>query len=537
MEFWRKKEFWVVLGIIALAAFLRFWQIGGIPPGLYPDEAINGNNALQALENTDFWGIDGAKLGWKVFYPENNGREGLFINLQSVSLAVFGPKIWALRIVSAFFGALTILGLYLLAKELFGKNPAYFAAFFTAISFWHINFSRIGFRAVMVPFFTVFTFYFLFKALRTQKLLCYIFAGLFLGLGLHTYIAFRFVPVLAALVLLIYSLEWRQNHKAPLPSVRRWYDFFSKQGFRKLNIFLAVAVIAALPLGIYFFNNPEDFFGRTGQVSVFSSDNFFGDLAVSSLKSFLKLFWNGDHNWRHNLAGAPQLLWPVGVLFVIGFIGSAKEAFRQKARALGHWFLISGFFLLSLPEILTTEGLPHALRSIGTIPFVFMFSGLGARTVLSEIQYKKTAHQILFCAAVGAIMAGIGLLGIFQYFYLWDNRTEVQDAFSQGLVDIGNHLNGLPPDIQKTVIVNLDGVLVGGIPMPAQTVKFITYDKARVNYLTEEMLNAQTLKNICRPESVIIPMAYDQNLWGKLKTLLPPQTQIKQIKGFWEFEC
>lgn len=537
MGFWRKKEYWIVFGIVVLAAFLRFWQINSIPPGLYPDEAMNGINALEALENTDFWGIDGPKLGWKVFYPENNGREGLFINLQSVSLAIFGPEPWTLRGVSAFFGSLTILGLYLLARELFGKNPAYFSAFFMAVSFWHINFSRIGFRAIMVPFFTVFAFYFLFKALRTQKLYCYILAGVSLGLGLHTYIAFRFVPILAILILAVYFLEWWQNHKFPLPSVRRWYGFFFNQGFRKFNIFLAVSVLCVLPLAVYFFNNPGDFIGRSGQVSVFASDNVIRELIISSGKSFLKLFWHGDYNWRHNLAGAPQILWPVGILFVIGFAVSVKEIIRQKFRGFGFWFLVFGFFIMSLPEILTTESLPHALRSIGTIPFVFMFAGLGARAVFSDMHWKTTAHQIWCYAGVGAIIAAIAFLGVFQYFYLWDNRAETQDAFSQGFVDIGRYLRELPPEIQKTVIVNLGGVLFNGVPMPAATVKFIAYGQKNINYLTEETLIPGFAEKFCRQRDVIIPMIYDQNLFDKLKILLPGQTQIKKVKDFWVFQC
>ena len=70
---------------------------------------MNGNNALEALETGDF----------KIFYPENNGREGLFINIQALSLKVFGAEPWALRIVSAIFGFLTVLGLYFLARILF----------------------------------------------------------------------------------------------------------------------------------------------------------------------------------------------------------------------------------------------------------------------------------------------------------------------------------------------------------------------------------------------------------------------------------
>ncbi|MDP1629325.1 MAG: hypothetical protein Q8L57_01755, partial [bacterium] len=317
----------------------------------------------------------------------------------------------------------------------------------------------------------------------------------------------------------------------------RWYEFFIKQGFQKLNVFIIVAVLAALPLGIYFFNHPQDFFGRTGQVSVFSAENIPKELAISFLKSMRKFFWAGDYNWRHNLSGAPQLLWPVGILFIIGFAASIKEIARRKARALEHWFLILGFFLMSLPEILTTEGLPHALRSIGAIPFVFMFSGLGVRFVLSEIHYKSSVHKFSANIAIGLILIAVGWLGAFQYFYLWDDRPETRDAFSQGFVDIGNYLNSLPRESLKTVIVNLDGVLVDGVPMPAQTVKFVTYRKGEALYLNKDEIIPEIVPIICRPGSVIAPMVYDEPLFNRLKNILPPQTQLEKINDFWVFKC
>src|SRR3990167_1523351 len=107
-----RKEYWLLFLIIVIAAFLRLGNLSPVPPGLYPDEAMNGNNALEALATSD----------WKVFYPENNGREGLFINIQSVSLALFGNEPWALRLPSTLFGILTVLGMYFLTKELFREN-------------------------------------------------------------------------------------------------------------------------------------------------------------------------------------------------------------------------------------------------------------------------------------------------------------------------------------------------------------------------------------------------------------------------------
>src|SRR3989344_1624131 len=97
-----KRELSLILAILALGVFFRFYLITQIPPGLYPDEAANGNNAVEALRTGEF----------KIFYPENNGREGLFINIQALSLSIFGNTPWAPRLPSIIFGLLGVLGIY-----------------------------------------------------------------------------------------------------------------------------------------------------------------------------------------------------------------------------------------------------------------------------------------------------------------------------------------------------------------------------------------------------------------------------------------
>ncbi len=163
-----KKNLSFLLIILAIAAFFRLWQLSSIPPGLYPDVAMNGNDAIETLNTYNF----------KVFYPDNNGREGLFMWLIALSFSIFGISVWSIKIVAAIIGILTVLGLYLLTKELFSKSAenasrqiALLASFFLAISFWHVNFSRLGFRAILLPFVLVFGFYFLFKGFRQKKLL------------------------------------------------------------------------------------------------------------------------------------------------------------------------------------------------------------------------------------------------------------------------------------------------------------------------------------------------------------------------------
>src|SRR3989339_1097576 len=201
----KNSVYWLIL-IILIAGFLRFYDLKNTPPGLWSDEAMNGTNTIQALEGNK----------WKIFYPENFGREGLFINIQSLSVAVFGHTPWALRLPSAIFGLLTVLGLYFLTKELFSGRVSLFASFFLATSFWHINFSRIGFRAIMAPFFLVWALYFLLRFYKNEgsnfsQTLSAVFGGILFGLGFHTYIAYRITPLILLSLLGKHSMFARKS--------------------------------------------------------------------------------------------------------------------------------------------------------------------------------------------------------------------------------------------------------------------------------------------------------------------------------------
>ncbi len=507
----------LLLLIIGIAAFLRLWGLPSVPPGLYPDEAMNGNNALEALATGDS----------KVFYPENNGREGLFINIQSVSIALFGNEPWALRLPSALFGILTVLGVYFLTRELFkgakifsspkppeasgygsseareraedkqvsslGKRSglreeeilALFAAFLLATSFWHINFSRIGFRAIMAPAFLTWGVYLLLlslnkitiavsklknsKLIRNSKLeirnllILPALAGVIYGLGMHSYIAYRATPLL---ILFIIGIYWFKNKDRQTRKRILLASFF----------FILASIIVFLPLGLYFFQHPDSFFGRTTQVSVFASEAPLKNLVLNTAKTLGMFNFAGDYNWRHNLAGAPQLFWPVGVMFLIGVFLAIKSFFRNSKLEIKNSSLAIMLVWLGvamLPVIISNEGMPHALRAILMIPPVFILSGIGGIAIYNFFTRKIENIFVIKTAAI-FLLFFILLNTYFTYFVRWAKNPNTADVFAKNYVEIGRQLNSLPAELPKYVIVNAGGVDVRGLPMPTQTVMFLT---------------------------------------------------------------
>jgi hypothetical protein len=60
------------------------------------------------------------------------------------------------------------------------------------------------------------------------------------------------------------------------------------------------------------------------------------------------------------------------------------------------------------------------------------------------------------------------------YFILWGKNPNTPGAFNADYVAVAKQINALPANVPKYVVVEASGVLVRGIPMPAQTMMFLT---------------------------------------------------------------
>lgn len=429
--------------IIAFGFFIRVYNISEAPPGVYPDEAVNGQDALRTNETGQYQ--------W--FYPDNNGREGLFMNLIAFSFKLFGVSVLTLKLPAIIFGTLTILGAYLLATELFGRRVGLISSFLVAVSFWPLNFSRISFRANMLPFVLVFSFYFLFKGIRTKKWHDFAIGGIIFGIGLHTYIAFRVAPLIlvAAIIVLVLS-----------------HEKFLKNYWRPIFIFVIFTLFTSAPmLYTFFYAHPEYWTSRTSEVSILNPAVNQGHLFTTFLKTFgLSLvkynFW-GDQNWRQNYPPYPILDPLTGIAFLFGFIYLIIKSFRlivlrftRKIRDPGmatYLILLAWFFAMLVPEFMGYDNNPHALRSIGTLPVTFIFAGLTFNYFLKRAENETYFFRKLTAGIIILMLISIGLLNPIKYFFFWANKPQTAQAFEATTADIKNYIKTLPPQREIFVVV------------------------------------------------------------------------------------
>jgi hypothetical protein len=510
-----KKIIIFLILIIAIGSVFRLWQINEIPPGIYPDEAINANQGWEASKTGEY----------QVFYPENHGREGLFINLIGLSFSIFGTSIVSFKAVSIFFGILTVLGMFLLTNEILipivsekeRRFTALLSSFLLATSFWHINFSRIGFRAIMLPFVLTFSFYFLFKGLRKKSKTSFILGGIIYGIGFHTYISFR----LSVLLLAVMILSWM-------------YIYFKKKELKKffsLGLYFVIpAIIVALPIGIYFLQNPQDFISRAAPISVFAQESPVKAFIISLVKHLAMFNIYGDPNWRHNFATCPMLPISLGVTFLIGIGFSIKKMFsliknKSLISANSLLLLIIWFFVMLLPGVLTYEGLPHALRVIGVIPVIYIFTSIGFWHLYRII--KENFNKAIPIILILVILLSSASFEINRYFFDWGKREETKSAFNQSFMETGIFLNNLPEKAKKYVIKN-EGEL------PAETAIFIqrcAQKGEKTLYIQPDRIN-EIKKG--PEETIIVFMRKDENLLNKTKILFP-QGEFKEENNIYTY--
>lgn len=473
------KQHYVLAVVVVSVAFLfRFHHLDSIPPGLFMDEAVEGNQALEAATT--------GRL--QLFYSENNGREGLFVWLAAIPMKMFGNRPWALRSVSATFGVLTVVGLYLLAQQVFSAEIAAISSFLLATSFWHTTFSRLGLRAILAPFFVVWGFYFLMRAFNSGRLRDYAISGLAWGLGFYSYLAFRVMPLALAITFVLYAAS----------SLRR-----SRWG---LCVFGVVAAVVVLPLAAHFYAYPSDFFSRTEQLSLWSVENPVAVLASNLEKTLLMFNYRGDANWRHNVSGSATLPLIIGLFFIVGLVCAVSHTVRgkrgQECFNSAAW-LLTWFVVGLLPAVLSNAGAPHSLRAIIAAPATYLLSAVGISWAYEQLRNRCPVRWSMTFLVVVLLVTMLSERQ--KYFVEWAKNPAVAFFFNERDVAFSKWLLGLP---EKPKYIYINGKLSDKAAdelMPVQTIMFITdtYTKEKQNAKKIHYVSAVNRAEI-PPDSLLI---------------------------------
>ena len=397
---------WAALGAIVLfGAAVRLYNLDEFPPGLWFDEADNILQAQHILNE-----------------PSTVGAFSAFTNLPTAFLVpialvvkLAGVSITSARLVAAAFGLAGIVAMFLMMRHMGGTLFGLIAAFLTAAMRWDINWSRIGMHGVTMTFFTAITAWLTYRALRSERMADFALAGAAMGLGMWFYTPFRLFPLVMGIVALHALIFTRTARKRLLIN------------FGVLALF---AVLVSLPVLQFAATQPEEFFRRSSDVSIFAHvpEGEAASAVRNNLLRHLRMFhFEGDPNGRHNIPGEPMLDTLSGLLMLAGL---AVVAFRWRNAAmfaLPFWVLI-----MIIPGTLSIPWeSPQSLRSIAVIPAVIALITLAVGYIWqSGRALKLPIARYVAPIVASALLAVIAYANIEAYFGEQANDPDVYSAFS-----------------------------------------------------------------------------------------------------------
>lgn len=395
---------------MAMGIFARVWEFGIVPGDINPDEAFAGYEAYNLLH----YGIDSAGYRFPVYLTTwGSGTSALNTYLMIPFMAVFGAKIWVIRLPQVIIACLTLWAAYLLVKKLFHEKAALCALFLLAISPWHIGMSRWGMDCNMAPGFLIFGLYFFVRGLQEQKYL--MLSALMYGLSLYCYATIWLLVPLMVVLQLIYGFLFRKI---------RFNRYLVLSGI--------ILAVLALPLLLFMLVNMDyieeirlPFLSIPRLLVMRDSEISFSELPLKArrLWSVIKLQtdgldWNSTSEYGIYYAGTLSF-------FVLGLFYCVKTSIekvlqKKEAPELLLLIQIGGGTLLGLLIYININRV-----NILFIPMIITAAlGIYYLCSLIDLRYLILPAAFYLCMFIG-----------FEHYYFTEYREIMEYHFCEGLED------------------------------------------------------------------------------------------------------
>ncbi len=387
----RKESLFIIL-ILSLGAFLRLYRIKDYIVFL-GDE---GRDALVV------WNI---LHGHLTLLGPTSSVGGFFLG--PIYYYMMAPFLWLSRydpvgpaIMVALLGLVTIYLVYRFGRELFGEVGGLIASLLYAVSPIVIIYSRSSWNPNVMPFFTLSTFYLLYKAVSRKKLVLFALTGFLYGICMQLHYIEVFVgPIIFLYVLLT---DFRPKVDWLVDLVKRYFVMLIGflVGFSPFLAFEARHQFAnSQNILRFIFNSPDT--GAGGQLFTnirFVIERLFGGLLVSFPE--FSMFKNFNSSLINVWLLAVYAITIVAIgYFVWLFIKTRKEkSSYQKYLLVLLWFVLGiGFFGLYKKSIYD-----YYLAFLFPVPFLLVGGLLG-----KVWEYKKWGKYVSLAAVI--VLSAISL--------------------------------------------------------------------------------------------------------------------------------
>ena len=403
----RLAVFWLVM---LAGLFARVYMFGDVPGDINQDEAFAGYNAFTLMQHAR----DSFGYRMPVYLTAwGSGMNALESYLMIPFIAIFGLKVWAIRLPMLIVGILSLVAIYKIVLRFSGEKFALIAMFLVAISPWHIMLSRWALESNLAPGFVLFGLFFFIKGLDNPKFLPV--SALCYGLSLYAYATIWAVVPFIVVAGTLYAI-WTRSLRAT----------------RYAWIALAVLVALACPLVLFllvnkgiiaeiklpFLSIPKMVFFRDSEIS-------FAQIPenAANLWNILKsqsdgLPWNSIR--RHGIFYDGTL-----AFFFVGlgvFIWKAVQDFRQRKAGIAVFMLVwllagLAIGLLIHVNINRVNLLFLPMIVIAAYGFIYAFSFIHPKTICIAV----AAYTLMFAS--------------FEREYFTSYRESIGEIFCEGIED------------------------------------------------------------------------------------------------------
>lgn len=425
----------IFLGIIIVAAFLRLYDLAGVPPAPSLDEVSIGYNAYSILKT------GGDEYGSRLpllLRAYDDYRPALYVYLVMPFVHLLGLSAVAVRLPSVIMSLITIWAAFGIGS-IIGKKYIQFAAFpyipaiLLAVSPWHIYISRLGHEANLGLTLLTLGIYFFLDAVIAGNKYSWVPAGAALAFSIHGY---QSEKIAGPLILLVAAVLFRKE------ILRAKYYALAAVvvGF---IIAIPAVMVTFSPEGMARFSGTSAFSPDDPKVSVAVSEYVKAKEAGNRLGQILHsryVIYAGIFMQNYVSHFSPSWL----------FAGGDREAHKVPGMGLLHmweapfllfglWALVTklprhvaAFFLVCLlaafvPASVTTQA-PHAMRAYTALPLLQIIGALGFWFAVRLLTHKEKRFFAVMLSMVIASGMTVFWKGYFHRF-----PREQSDSFQYAI--------------------------------------------------------------------------------------------------------
>jgi 4-amino-4-deoxy-L-arabinose transferase-like glycosyltransferase len=418
--------------LLALALFLRLWQLAAVPPGLHYDEAIDLRQALLVTQ--------GAR---PLYVAEGWGREALYYYLVAIVLHFVPYNPVALRMAAVLCGMGILVTVYFLVRHWHSRLAAWLTVAWLSLTYWPLSASRFGVRHISLPFvlgLAVLAFWWAWGSETVShsrgQLRRFVLAGFLLGLTLYTYQPARFVPF----IFLAFALYLFFFHRSSLRARQKG-----------LGVLALTAALTALPLVILLATN----WSAEAEQRAFTIQPLLhllaGDpkLVLQNSLATLQVFTrHGDPLASYNIPGRPIFV-PVwsGAFFFAGLVLSIWR-WRQPV----YMFVLIWLVIMLIPTILTLSA-PNFNRMIATQAPVMFLAAVPMAELGQWMARQGGRYGVALAVAITVFCLGLtGSATWRDYFTQWPAVPETREPLNHNIMAIARYLENEADHNQPVVI-------------------------------------------------------------------------------------